>query len=227
VSDQGNNRILAYDHVKINTQTLPAATVNQTYHEDISTDNAQGTVTFALADGTLPPGITLGSVEGTPTTPGTYTFTVEAQDMVNGSGILFDEQELTLDVLAAASSQNTSTSRSAGTHATLSVVCVYGDVFNTETGQKCTTWMKQVVSAESGTSGSKNVYVFGTALVKLGSKGSACKAWQEFFNTHGFKLTADGLCGKFTMKAARAWQLSVGLKADGFLGPLSRLKALE
>lgn len=68
-------------------------------------------------------------------------------------------------------------------------------------------------------------YNFGTTLVKLGSKGEACKAWQSFFNAHGSTLVVDGWCGKMTIAAAKAWQTSVGLTADGKLGAMSRAKA--
>lgn len=68
-------------------------------------------------------------------------------------------------------------------------------------------------------------YDFGTTLVKLGSKGEACKAWQSFFNAHGSTLVVDGWCGKMTIAAAKAWQASVGLTADGKLGAMSRAKA--
>ncbi len=70
-------------------------------------------------------------------------------------------------------------------------------------------------------------YIFGTALIKFGSRGDFCKAWQIFFNDKmGSHLVLDGICGKLTMTVARSWQASVGLKADGLLGPMSRAKAL-
>lgn len=70
-------------------------------------------------------------------------------------------------------------------------------------------------------------YAFGTALVKQGSKGAACKAWQMFLNDNASAgLKADGMCGKLTMVAAKAWQKSVGLPADGLLGKMSRAKAM-
>lgn len=71
-------------------------------------------------------------------------------------------------------------------------------------------------------------YAFGTLTVKEGTKGEACKAWQMFLNEKANAgLMTDGNCGPKTMAAAKAWQASVGLTADGFLGAMSRAKALE
>jgi len=100
------------------------------------------------------------------------------------------------------------------------VFCPPGQMFNGVTGERCNT----VISSEApGASG----YAFGNGVVKLGSKGEACKAWQQFFNDKaGAHLTVDGWCGKLTIAVAKAWQASVGLVADGLLGALSRAKAL-
>lgn len=69
-------------------------------------------------------------------------------------------------------------------------------------------------------------YAFGTGVVREGTKGNACLAWQTFLNDKvNAGLITDGWCGKSTMAAARSWQASVGLVADGLLGPMSRTKA--
>ncbi len=104
VGDTTNNRILRYDPITILTTTLPGATVGELYEQEIATANEQGTVTFSLAAGSLPPGMSLGSVDGTPIQAGTYTFTIQAEDTVSGAGILFDQQEYTLTVTAEAGS---------------------------------------------------------------------------------------------------------------------------
>jgi len=95
------------------------------------------------------------------------------------------------------------------------VSCPSGQMFDGVTGKKCTTW------AGSSASG----YAFGTTLVKSGTKGESCKAWQMYFNTKGANLSADGMCGPKTMAFAKTWQASVGLTADGVLGAMSRAKA--
>jgi len=88
-----------------------------------------------------------------------------------------------------------------------------------------------VVVADSklsiATPGVSNGYAFGAILVKQGSKGGACKAWQTFLNANGANLSTDGACGKLTMAAARSWQASVALMTDGLLGAKSRAKAMK
>ena len=93
--------------------------------------------------------------------------------------------------------------------------CLPGFLFNTMNGLPC-----------ANTSISSGVYNFGTGVVKLGSMGENCKAWQMFFNEKaGAHLVVDGICGPLTMAVAKNWQASMGLVVDGLLGPLSRAKA--
>ena len=101
------------------------------------------------------------------------------------------------------------------------VFCPPGQMFNGTTGQKCNTTVSN--PSAPGASG----YTFGAGLVKQGTKGEACKAWQMFLNNKkGAGLAVDGWCGKLTIGAAKAWQTSVGLIPDGLLGPMSRAKAM-
>jgi len=51
-------------------------------------------------------------------------------------------------------------------------------------------------------------------LLKVGSKGKEVKELQEFL-----EISADGIFGKGTDKAVKAWQSSNGLTADGIVGP--------
>lgn len=72
----------------IATTTLPNGGVGTAYSQSISTANGTSPFTPTLASGTLPPGVTLstssgsvaGSLTGTPTTAGTYTFTIQVAD---------------------------------------------------------------------------------------------------------------------------------------------------
>jgi PKD repeat protein len=69
--------------------TLPAGTVGVPYNQVIATTNGAAPVTFDLPSGNLPPGMRLatdGTLSGTPTTGGAYTFTVRATDKKNCTG---------------------------------------------------------------------------------------------------------------------------------------------
>ena len=81
----------------ITTTTLPDGAVGQAYSQALTADGALGTITWSLASGGLPPGVTLsagGVLGGTPTTAGSYTFSVRAT-----SGTQNAVQSLTLVVL--------------------------------------------------------------------------------------------------------------------------------
>lgn len=127
--------------------------------------------------------------------------------------------------------------------------CSGGNLFNTSTGAVCTNNAvlqipgcgNSATGFSTATGGScagnhvvtpptppatGNGYAFGNTLVKLGTKGEACRAWQMFFNDKaGAHLVVDGNCGPLTMSFAKTWQASVGLVADGLLGAKCRAKA--
>jgi hypothetical protein len=74
----------------ITTTSLAAGTVGHGYSQAIGTNNGGATpYTFAVTSGNLPPGLALdasaGVISGTPTTAGTYNFTVTVQDANNNS----------------------------------------------------------------------------------------------------------------------------------------------
>jgi len=69
--------------ITVTPATLPAGTGGIAYSQALSASGGNGGYTYSLTAGALPPGIALsstGSVSGTPTTDGTYNFTVTATD---------------------------------------------------------------------------------------------------------------------------------------------------
>ncbi|MGB7723654.1 MAG: putative Ig domain-containing protein [Bryobacteraceae bacterium] len=63
----------------ITTATLPNGTVGTAYSQTLTAAGGSGALTWSISTGALPGGITLssaGSLSGTPTAPGTFTFTV-------------------------------------------------------------------------------------------------------------------------------------------------------
>jgi hypothetical protein len=70
--------------------SLPDAAVDAPYYQTITASGGTSPYTFAVVPvGSLPPGLTLfsdtGVLSGTPTTAGTYPFTVQVTDAVNGT----------------------------------------------------------------------------------------------------------------------------------------------
>jgi hypothetical protein len=96
-----------YAVIDISTLELPTAEVNQAYSESISSAGGVGPHTFVCRDAgvtvdcstVLPPGLsmsTAGVITGTPTTYGTYNFTVRATEASPGVGT--DDQALSISV---------------------------------------------------------------------------------------------------------------------------------
>lgn len=69
-----------------NAETLPAATPNVAYSVTLTAAGGSAPYTWTTILGLLPPGLTLnstsGAISGTPTTPGTYQFTIRVQDVL-------------------------------------------------------------------------------------------------------------------------------------------------
>ncbi|AGG87399.1 putative Ig domain-containing protein [Rhodanobacter denitrificans] len=75
--------------IAITPATLPAGGGGVAYSQALSASGGSGSYTYSLASGALPPGIALsssGTVSGTPTTVGNYSFTVTATDGLGFSG---------------------------------------------------------------------------------------------------------------------------------------------
>ncbi len=68
---------------------LPPATFGSNYNQTITASGGTGPYSFAVTSGALPPGVTLlpdGTLSGTPTSAGTFNFTITATDSSTGTG---------------------------------------------------------------------------------------------------------------------------------------------
>lgn len=76
----------------ISTQALLDGTVGVAYSATLTATGGSSPYTWSLASGTLPPGLSLnsttGAFTGTPTTPGTYVFTLKVTDAASQSATL-------------------------------------------------------------------------------------------------------------------------------------------
>ncbi len=103
--DQNANRVMQFNLIKLTTGSLASATVGSAYSQTLTTAFSQGIVAFSLyASSTLPSGLVLNSstgvISGTPASPGTYSFVVEADDTIGGNGNFFDRQPYSMTVSA-------------------------------------------------------------------------------------------------------------------------------
>jgi hypothetical protein len=75
--------------LQITTKELPDAVVGNPYNQTLSLNGSQAPNTWSIAAGSLPPAINLGAstgaLTGTPTTAGTYNFTVRVVDRTGDS----------------------------------------------------------------------------------------------------------------------------------------------
>ena len=65
------------------------------------------------------------------------------------------------------------------------------------------------------------------ATVKYGSRGDNAKLLQQNLNKFGCGLVVDGIFGKASTAALKAWQRANGLSVDGIYGPKSEAKMKE
>src|SRR5260370_31383003 len=69
--------------------SFPVGTVGVPYSGSLGASGGNGPYSFSLAGGSLPDGLTLssgGTVSGTPTIPGQFSFSVAVSDSTGGSG---------------------------------------------------------------------------------------------------------------------------------------------
>ena len=74
----------------ITTSSLPPATTGIAYSETLTASGGTGSYTWALTTGALPAGMSLasstGEISGTPTTPGSFSFTATVTDAAGATG---------------------------------------------------------------------------------------------------------------------------------------------
>jgi len=70
--------------VQFSVDSLPSTAVGESYSAALTATGGTSPYSFALASGTLPPGLALttssGAVKGTPTSAGTFSFTIQVSD---------------------------------------------------------------------------------------------------------------------------------------------------
>jgi hypothetical protein len=78
-----NLSLVVYAPPQITTASLPGGTQDQSYSAQLTASGGKGARTFSLPSGGLPSGLSLasdGTISGTPTETGSFTFTAQVQD---------------------------------------------------------------------------------------------------------------------------------------------------
>jgi hypothetical protein len=81
--------IAPYAALTVNPATVPGGTNAVAYSQTLTGAGGTGLYSFTVASGTLPTGLALstsGQLSGTPTAPGSSTFTVQANDANGNTG---------------------------------------------------------------------------------------------------------------------------------------------
>lgn len=108
VPDTNNQRLLAFDFIRMTKTSVSNGVVGTSYNDTITTAGEQGNRSFAVTSGSLPPGISLnssnGTLSGSPTTAGLYTFAVSVTDANSTAGSYVDSSSYSIDVSPGAGS---------------------------------------------------------------------------------------------------------------------------
>jgi hypothetical protein len=100
--------LLVQTPLTITTASLPNALTGSPYVAIFTTTGGQPQYTYSITDGVLPPGLSMddtGVIQGTPTIPGAYTFTIQASDSsatpsaINRTYIIAANQPLVITTL--------------------------------------------------------------------------------------------------------------------------------
>jgi len=135
VVNYNSNRVTIYDLPTITSASLPSTATGDEYYQTINTSSTQGTtVSLSITSGTLPAGLfTEGShFSGGPTSAGTYTFSLRAED---NNGAIGSFYSLPVSYTITVTS---STSRSASV----------GNSYGSQTGTGTPAWVSAPVPSE-------------------------------------------------------------------------------
>lgn len=88
------DRIMQKPMIHITTASLPGGTSGVAYNQSVAVSQTAGSYrAWAVQSGSLPTGLSLntasGAITGTPTTPGTYSFTIQVNDYFS-TGLFYD-----------------------------------------------------------------------------------------------------------------------------------------
>ncbi|MBB3609589.1 putative Ig domain-containing protein [Rhizobium sp. BK602] len=90
--------------ISLSPSTLASGAIATAYSDTVSATGGSSPYTYAIAAGSLPPGLSLstttGAISGTPTGAGTYNFTITATDSSTGTGPFTSSRAYSITVAA-------------------------------------------------------------------------------------------------------------------------------
>jgi DNA-binding beta-propeller fold protein YncE len=129
--DSFNHRVMTFDFARITSSTLANASVGMAYSATINSSGTQGSVSYSLASGALPPGLSFDqashSITGTPTQAGTYSFTISLSDNNSAVGTYTDTKSYSVVVSGGGSTSGGETTPSGDNNASTTVQSVSAD----------------------------------------------------------------------------------------------------
>jgi subtilisin family serine protease len=147
----------------VTTTSLPAGSVGQAYSQTVAATGGQTPYTWNVSSGSLPPGLSLdpstGALAGTPTTAGSFAFTVQVAD-----GTQTDTQNLSISVASAPTLLITTTTLVEG-----QIGVSYSATVTASGGTGSYTWARVSGTLPPGlvlTSGTPNATLAGTPTKK-------------------------------------------------------------
>jgi len=180
------------------TMTLPDGTLGAAYSQTWDLSPAASPTTYTLASGTLPPGLTLssphddvGSLAGTPTALGSFTFSLTATNSYGAATKSF--------------TVNINTTSSGGTNpiiiGAIPGYCLLGQLFNT------------ALTISGGTSPYSAVVASGSLPPGISLSGLTLNGTPTTVGTYNFALTVTDVNG---LTSTQSFQIVVGINGGNY-----------
>jgi hypothetical protein len=102
VADYENNRLMIFSLPRLAAHTFDAGVVGESYSDGATLNNSQGTPSWSISSGSLPTGLSIdsstGNISGTPTTAGTYNFSIEVDSVISPVQTFTDSRSYSITV---------------------------------------------------------------------------------------------------------------------------------
>ncbi|ETB63760.1 TPA: hypothetical protein DIC38_02805 [Candidatus Nomurabacteria bacterium] len=239
IADDNNNRIMIFDLIKIDTDSLDDGEIGTAYSKTFESSGYQGVVTYEVGSGSLPDGLTLTSdtLSGTPTTAGTYTFTIKASDTWTDESTIepfTDSKSYTIEITNGSTTRPRRSSGSTVSSRYINLISIGKTETANDLLKQYPNQINQVITSFN-TPNQKdspiNTIKYKTRTLKYKMIGNDVKELQSYLNTHNYPVSLTGpgslnnettYFGLKTKQAVIKFQLANNLVGDGIVGKMTR-----